>query len=142
MPLFIVLNSLGLKEKIMPQYEDNNDFAKYDYYKNGPSGPNIGQRQDMPVGAIRGIEVPVTRTNPSIARQMEDLEKELQMAFQNVAALNVALGPIMSSEPNIVRERPMENDSTSEYFQRMRGFVVKTMELNDELQKILGRIEL
>ena len=125
----------------MPQYEDNNDFAKYDYYKNGPSGPNIEQRQG-PVGAIREFDVPVTRTSPSIAKQMEDLEKEIQMAFENVAALNVALGPIMSSEPNIVRERPMENDSTSEYFQRMRGFVVRTMELNDELQKILGRIEL
>ena len=99
----------------MPQYEDNNDFAKYDYYKNGPSGPNIGQRQE-PVGAIREFDVPVTRTNPSIAKQMEDLETEIQMAFENVAALNVALGPIMSSELNIVREKPMENDSTSKYF--------------------------
>ena len=59
----------------MPQYEDNNDFAKYDYYKNGPSGPNIEQRQG-PVGAIREFDVPVTRTSPSIAKQMDDLEKE------------------------------------------------------------------
>ena len=121
---------------------DNNDFAKYDYYKNVPSGPYIDDQRQGPVGGIRGLDVPVTRTSPSIAKQMEDLEKEIQMAFENVAALNVALGPIMSSEPNIVRERPMENDSTSEYFQRLRGFVVRTMELNDELQKILGRIEL
>ena len=121
---------------------DNNDFTKYDYYKNVPSGPYIDDQRQGPVGGIRGLDVPVTRTNPSIAKQMEDLEKEIQMAFENVAALNVALGPIMSSEPNIVRERPMENDSTSAYFQRMRGFVVRTMELNDELQKILGRIEL
>ena len=54
----------------MPQYEDNNDFAKYDYYKNGPSGRNIGQRQE-PVGAIRGLydSVPSTPTaNPQIGR--------------------------------------------------------------------------
>ena len=121
---------------------DNNDFTKYDYYKNVPSGPYIDDQRQGPVGGIRGLDVPVTRTSPSIAKQMEDLEKEIQMAFENVAALNVALGPIMSSEPNIVRERPMENDSTSEYFQRLRGFVVRTMELNDELQKILGRIQL
>ena len=121
---------------------DNNDFTKYDYYKNVPSGPYIDDQRQGPVGGIRGLDVPVTRTNPSIAKQMEDLEKEIEMAFENVAALNVALGPIMSSELNIVREKPMENDSTSKYFQRMRGFVVKTMELNDELQKILGRIEL
>ena len=121
---------------------DNNDFAKYDYYKNVPSGPYIDDQRQAPVGAIRGLGVPVTMTSPSIAKQMEDLATELNMAFENVAALNVALGPIMSSEPNIVRERPVEKDSTSEYFQRMRGFVVKTMELNDELQKILGRIQL
>ena len=129
----------------MPQYEDNNDFAKYDYYKNGPSGPNIEQRQG-PVGAIREFDVPVTRTSPSIAKQMEDLEKEIQMAFENVAALNTMLEPILGSDAglksNVVGERPLENDSASAYFQRMRYLVSRVMELNDDLQKIRARIQL
>lgn len=129
----------------MPQYEDNNDFAKYDYYKNGPSGPNIGQRQE-PVGAIRGIEVPVTRTYPSIAKQMEDLEKELQMAFENVAALNTILEPIMGPaadlKSNITGGLLVDKDPTSAYYQRMRDFVTRVMELNDEMHKIRARIQL
>ena len=101
---------------------DNNDFTKYDYYKR----PNIEPHHNWHTADFIGEPDVRVITSPSIAKQMEDLATELNMAFENVAALNVALGPIMSSEPDIVRERPMEKDSTSEYFQRMRGFVVKT----------------
>ena len=125
---------------------DNNDFTKYDYYKNVPSGPYIDDQRQGPVGGIRGLDVPVTRTNPSIAKQMEDLETEIQMAFENVAALNTVLEPILGSaagiKSNVVGERPLENDSASAYFQRMRYLVSRVMELNDEMHKIRARIQL
>ena len=126
---------------------DNNDFAKYDYYKNGPTGPNIGQRQE-PVGAIRGLGGPVgglTVTNPSIAKQMEDLATELNMAFENVAALNTMLDPILGSAADLKSNSvAMEKqfDSESVYYQRMRNFVTSVMQLNDDLHKIRARIQL
>jgi hypothetical protein len=133
----------------MPQYEDNNDFAKYDYYKNGPSGPNIGQTQG-PVGAIRGLDVPppVTNISPSLARQMEDLETELQMAFENVSNLTVMLEPILSPAGELKTSNMAEkqmfgmDNNTSPYFQRMRGYVARIMKINDDLQKIRARIQL
>ena len=87
-----------------------------------------------------------SETIDDLIREIEDLETEIQMAFENVAALNTVLEPILGSaagiKSNVVGERPLENDSASAYFQRMRYLVSGVMELNDDLQKIRARIQL
>ena len=104
---------------------------------------NFGSIDGDPPAAMRYTEARLTHASMYL---MEDLEKELQMAFENVAALNRVLEPIMSSaadlKSNITGGFTVEESSTSAYFQRIRNFVTTVMQLNDDLHKIRARIQL
>ena len=73
----------------MPQYEDNNDFAKYDYFKN-----NTSRNSD-----VRGRVLPPDvepQERLSIASQMDNIERKINMIFEQLAALNRFVDKIKS----------------------------------------------
>ena len=79
---------MGLEENIVAQFE-NNDFAKYDYYKN-----NISKNSD-----VRNIVLPPDvepQERLSIASQMDNIERKINMIFEQLAALNRFVDKIKS----------------------------------------------